>query len=149
MKILSKRFKFFADTTISEVFINGMFFCYSLEDAARPYGVKIAGETCLPECTLFVSLSSSTRFQKIMPILYNQDSGYEVRAGGIYFSGIRAHGGNDHANTAGCPLLGANWDQMRKIYNCSDVNKALIKRISEAQQRSELVTWEFRNEPEK
>ena len=43
-----------------------------------------------------------------MPIIYNQQNGYELIKKGKSFKGIRLHGGNDHTHTEGCPLIAKN-----------------------------------------
>jgi len=37
------------DCTESDLYINGLQYCYVLEDIGRPHGVKVPRETCIPE----------------------------------------------------------------------------------------------------
>ncbi len=99
---------FTARTTIGELYINGVFFCYSLEDTIRPFGVKVNEETGIPEGTYRCKISKSTRFKREMPMLFTEDNGYELINNGISFKGIRMHGGNTHKNTEGCILVAYN-----------------------------------------
>jgi len=55
-----------------------------------------------------IDISHSNRFGREMPMIYNCDNGYELKAEGISFKGIRIHGGNTHANTQGCILVAEN-----------------------------------------
>lgn len=95
-----------ATYTPSEVYLpgEGERFCWTLEDVARPVGTKFPGETCIPEGVYDVSVSVSTRFNKEMIMLSNQDNGYEIKRDGVSFKGIRVHGGNKISQTHGCPL---------------------------------------------
>jgi hypothetical protein len=97
-----------ARTTIGQLYINGELFCYTLEDTLRPYGIKVYGETAIPEGKFKVKISRSHRFKRDMPMVYTEDNGYELIHEGISFKGIRLHGGNTHKNTDGCILTAYN-----------------------------------------
>lgn len=84
------------------------YICETLEDARRFPGIKVEGETCIPAGRYLVDVSFSNRFDRDMPMLSNYANGYELKAEGISFKGIRMHGGNTHANTAGCILVAYN-----------------------------------------
>jgi len=106
--LLLIRDTFTANSTTGKLFLNGKFFCYTLEDVVRPYGEKVPAKTAIPAGVYPVQLSMSSRFKRIMPMIYNQENGYELKAGGISFKGIRIHGGNTHKNTEGCVLVAHN-----------------------------------------
>ena len=88
-------------STIGELFINGEFQCYILEDTDRGLyqdmplqellSKKIYGETAIPTGTYEVVISFSNRFKKYLPLLLNVP-GYE---------GIRIHPGNYAKDTLG------------------------------------------------
>lgn len=84
--------------TPGDLIINRKIFCHTLEDIYRPNGVKIHGETCIPEGIYEVKLTLSNRFQKVLPELLNVPN----------FTGIRIHGGNTTADTEGCILAAYN-----------------------------------------
>lgn len=107
----------------------GEFFCYTLEDEARPKGVKIKSHTCLAPGLYKVKVTYSSRFKRLMPIIYTEPNGYEAKMGGISFKGSRLHGGNTHLNTEGCPLVAYNRINSDKIYKTAE--KALTKKIQE------------------
>ena len=99
---------FSTDTTLGKWYINGEYFSFTLEDAVRGYGIKIDGHTALPEGDYRIVLSMSSRFKRIMPMIYTEDNQYEVVKGGIRFKGVRAHGGNKHEDTHACILVAKN-----------------------------------------
>lgn len=96
---------FSARTTIGELYVNNKFFCYTLEDTIRAEGIKVNAETGIPAGNYLCELSFSTRFQRILPMIYTEPNKYELKNGGISFSGIRFHGGNNISNTEGCVLV--------------------------------------------
>jgi len=88
-----------ADTyTIGKLFIDGVLFCDTLEDAVRPDGVKVYGKTAIGKGIYKVILNVSNRFKILMPLLLNVPN----------FEGIRIHSGNTDADTHGCLLVGKN-----------------------------------------
>jgi hypothetical protein len=82
--------------TGGELYINGAYFCDVLEDEARPDGVKIYGETCIPAGVYKAEVTYSNKFKRNL-ILIKDVPG---------FTGIRIHAGNRAKDTLGCPLVG-------------------------------------------
>lgn len=80
--------------TLGKLYIDGEFFCYTCEDKVRPK--KIYGQTAIPAGTYRVSLTPSTRFKRVLPLLHDVPG----------FEGIRIHAGNTHEDTEGCVLVG-------------------------------------------
>lgn len=103
--VLLIRDTFTETTTTGKLYINGNYFCETLEDASRGMNVKVDAKTCIPDGTYLMNVTFSPRFQKELPIIYNQANGFELIAGGISFKGIRTHGGNTHVNSEGCVLV--------------------------------------------
>lgn len=95
MKLLLKRDEFHDDCTIGQLFVDGEFECYTLEDVVRD-GPKIPRETAIPTGTYEVILNESPRFKKILPRLVDVPG----------FTGILIHGGNGPEDTSGCILVG-------------------------------------------
>lgn len=91
------RMEYAPGSTRGELYANDEHFCLTLEDAVRPAGVKIPKRTAIPEGTYKVRLSFSNRFKRVLPEILNVPG----------FSGVRMHGGNDHEDTEGCPLVAA------------------------------------------
>lgn len=84
-------------TTIGELYIDGLFFCFTLEDFRREPGEpKVPGETCIPEGDYELLIGWSDRFQRDMPRVQNVPG----------FKGILLHWGNFPKDTLGCVLVG-------------------------------------------
>ena len=100
-----KRFEYGTNYTIGKFYIDGVYHCFTLEDAVREVegqpveSWKIKGETAIPKGTYKVVLDFSTHFQKTLPHILNVP-GYE---------GVRIHQGNTDKDTEGCILLGSTW----------------------------------------
>lgn len=98
---------FLNHTTIGSLFLNGEFFCYTLEDKVRQPDKsdpnylnvakwKVKGETAIPAGAYPVIVSRSNRFQRDLPEVLGVPG----------FSGIRIHPGNTSEDTEGCILVG-------------------------------------------
>ena len=96
MKIEVKRIFSCIYYTIGKLYIDGEYYCDTLEDCERK--VKIQNETAINKGTYKVILNHSNRFNRIMPLLLNVPK----------FEGIRIHNGTSAANTSGCILVGRN-----------------------------------------
>ena len=94
---------------IGDLFIDGVFFCHTLEDEKRADGLKVYGETAIPSGTYNVILNRSNRFKRIMPLLLDVPM----------FKGIRMHGGNTSKDSHGCPLVAFNTDY-KKIWGTAE-----------------------------
>jgi hypothetical protein len=106
--ILVLRNSFTEKSTQGDLYLNGDYFCKTLEDVSRGRGIKLMARTSIPEGTYLVDVSESARFKRLMPMVFNQPNGYELVNGDISFKGIRIHGGNTHEHTEGCILAAYN-----------------------------------------
>lgn len=95
------------DATIGQLFIDGVFECFTLEDKDRyleSSGEKVAGSTCIPRGTYKVTITHSNRFNRLLPLVHDVPQ----------FEGIRIHPGNSSSDTEGCILVG-----MSVVNNCT------------------------------
>jgi len=98
---------------------------HTLEDVARPVGVKIASETCIPEGAYFATVSRSPRFSRDMVMLSTKPEGVLDRHGCRY-EGIRVHRGNDAEDTDACVLVGRHSDGIGRVWDCAAVEQELV-----------------------
>jgi len=106
MELKLKRTHLNSSYTLGELFIDGIQFCYTVEDVVRDKNndgdlkddgeAKIYGETAIPKGTYKVILSMSNRFKKLMPEVLNVPE----------FTGIRIHAGNTAIDSHGCIIVG-------------------------------------------
>ena len=94
MKLLLKRLHRTESSTIGELYVDGVFECYTLEDIERD--VKIKSETAISKGTYKVIVTMSNRFKRLLPLLINVPD----------FQGVRIHSGNTNHDTEGCILVG-------------------------------------------
>ena len=94
MKLLLKRLHRTESSTIGELYVDGVFECYTLEDIERD--VKIKSETAISKGTYKVIVTMSNRFKRLLPLLMNVPD----------FQGVRIHSGNTNHDTEGCILVG-------------------------------------------
>ena len=100
MELKLIRETFTEKSTIGSLYVNGIFFCYTLEDKDRKLesgGVKEYAKTAIPRGKYKVINSFSNRFKKYLPELVNVPQ----------FAGIRIHAGNTADHSEGCILVGA------------------------------------------
>ncbi len=114
---------------IGDLFIDGVFFCHTLEDEKRADGVKVYGKTAIAPGEYKVKLTYSPRFKRKMPLLLDVPM----------FEGIRIHGGNTSKNTLGCILVAFKTDYKR-IWSTAE--KTLTQNI---QQVENSVTIEIKD----
>ena len=136
------REEFTIQTTVGKMYIDGHFFFFSLEDTVRAFGIKVKGHTALPAYQYQVKLSFSPKYERMMPLIFNQND-ESVNAMGIQFSGIRFHGGNRHTDTEGCILI-AKHRVTNQIIQGS-LEKELSLKIAEAEKLGKQIALEIIN----
>ena len=85
------------NSTIGELFVDGVYECLILEDRYRPPPeAKVHGATCIPCGRHEVQLTHSPKFGRTLPLVVGVPG----------FEGIRIHPGNHPTDTEGCLLPG-------------------------------------------
>jgi hypothetical protein len=132
MNLLLQRLPSEEKRTHGDLYVDGQWFCYTLEDVVRP--VKIKGETAIPAGRYRLTLEHSPRFGP------NTITVHKVPD----FVGVRVHGGNTENNTEGCPLVGMERTDTG-IRNCKPALDELKQEIGAALQAGEQVWLEIRD----
>ena len=108
MKLTLKRIAFKEKYTIGRLYIDGEYFCDTIEDKDRGLddsmsvkevlSKKIYGQTAIPTGHYEVEITYSPKYKRMMPEIK------DVKG----FSGIRIHSGNTAKDTLGCLIVGKN-----------------------------------------
>ena len=140
--------------TIGILYIDGVRFCETLEDADRGlqqkesvYSIlskKIYGETAIP------TGSYTIRMDVVSP-KYEAVSWYRQLTGGRMprlsyvpgFEGVLIHPGNTPLDTLGCILVGRNTIK-GQVTSSRDTFKALYKKMKAASERGEQIILEIK-----
>lgn len=132
MDMLLQRLPSDEHRTHGDLYVDGQWQCYTLEDVVRD--VKIKGETAIPAGKYRITLEHSRRFGP-STITVKDVPG---------FTGVRIHAGNTEGDTEGCPLVG----QVRADASILKSRAALDElkpEIAAALQAGELVWLEIRD----
>lgn len=108
MKIKLVRIAFKDTYTIGKLYVDGVYFCDTIEDKDRGLddsmtvreilNKKVKGETAIPTGHYNIEITYSPKYKRMMPLLLGVKG----------YSGIRIHSGNTSKDTEGCLLVGKN-----------------------------------------
>ena len=139
--------------TIGELYIDGVFFCDTLEDKdrglrqtddlARIKAVKVPSETAIPVGRYNVSMDVQS--PKYSGVAFYRDlcGGRVPRVMDVPgFEGILIHAGNTAADTAGCLLVGRN-KAKGKVLESKATFTCLYKLMKAAHDAGEDITLEI------
>ena len=138
MKLLVKRKFLGKNYTIGALYIDGKYFCDTLEDCVVDVdksGVfdgdekKETGKSAIPYGEYKVVLNRSPKFKRELPRLVDVP----------HFDGILIHRGNSAADTSGCILVGENSIKGR-LSNSSIYEEILVMECKAALKRGEEIT---------
>lgn len=139
MNLLLKRETFSDTSTIGRLFIDGNFFCYTLEDKDRGLNdsmniltikaKKIFGVTAIPQGKYRLVVSMSNRFKRLLPEILNV-KGYE---------GIRMHRGNYAGDSLGCIIVAAK-KGIDAVFESTAIEIALVRLL---ESKKEIHTIEI------
>ena len=122
--------------TIGKLYIDGQYFCDTIEDKVRDLNkdgvfddgeVKIKGKTAIPYGTYEVVWTYSPRFGKYTPRLLNVNS----------FDGVLIHSGNTAEDTEGCIIVGQN-KEIGKVLNSRETVNKLYPIIEDACKKEKI-----------
>lgn len=126
--------------TIGELFADGVFQTYVLEDVIREIpGVpvskwKVPGDTAIPEGTYKVEITFSQRFREDLPLVLGVPG----------FVGIRIHAGNTAQDTEGCILVG-HWRGGPRLFESRKALEALMAVLETAVATQRPISLEIIN----
>ncbi|MFR3329694.1 MAG: DUF5675 family protein [Odoribacter splanchnicus] len=130
MRLILKRLYLKTDYTIGKLYMDGKYFCDTLEDQVRDLTKekKIPGKTAIPAGTYEIVVNVSPRFKRKLPRLLDVPG----------FDGILIHRGNTAEDTAGCILVGENRER-GKIINSTRYEVQLTGILERAQEKGEIT----------
>lgn len=116
---------------IGKLYIDGKWFCDTLEDTDRGLddtmdvetilGLKVYGMTAIPTGIYVVQLTYSPKYKKILPLITNVKG----------YAGVRIHSGNTEKDTEGCVLVGKN-KEVGKVLDSRKTFNLLMKKINQS-----------------
>ena len=135
MNLTLKRLNLTPNYTEGELYVNGVYFCKTLEDTNRDLNKngqfdndekKVYGETCIPYGKYKIILSYSPKFKRELPEILKVSN----------FQGIRIHRGNKISDTLGCVLCG---EKVKNGYlsNSTPYEIKLVELFKQANSRNE------------
>lgn len=137
MNIILDRIAKKSKYTIGKLYINGEYFCDTIEDTDRGLtqtmtdaqikSKKVYGQTAIPTGTYRVIISYSNKFKRQMPLLLNVPG----------FLGIRIHSGNTEKDTEGCLIVGKN-KVVGKVIESKDTYNKLFSILCEANKKEAI-----------
>ncbi len=139
MRIIVRRIAKKLTYTIGKMYIDGKYFCDTLEDKDRgltqsmPLAeikrIKAPGETAIPAGTYDVIVNKSPKFKRNLPRLINVPG----------FEGILIHRGNSDKDSAGCVIVGEN-KVVGKVINSTPYELKLTELLAKTQNNKESIT---------
>lgn len=138
MKLELKRIALKPNYTIGKLFINGTYYCDTIEDKVIDLNkngkfddglTKVMHQTAIPYGTFKVVVNYSPKFKRELPRLLDVP----------YFEGILMHNGSDQNSSSGCIIVGEN-KTVGKVTNSTFYMNNLTARIKDAQNKGETTT---------
>ncbi len=139
MNLLLERTPSGETCTIGDLYIDGDWFCFILEDIVREVegqpveSWKVKGKTAIPAGNYKVQITYSSRFKRDLPLLVGVPG----------FEGIRIHPGNTDADTEGCLLpgmaLGLGGESVSRSREAFDALFAKLDAAEDADEEVEIT----------
>ena len=116
-------------SSIGKLYIDGVLFCYVLEDKVREINEKkVYGKTAIPAGNYKVIMSFSNRFQVYMPELL------DVKG----FAGIRIHSGNTEIDSLGCLILGYKKGE-NAVYESKKATTSFYAKLKKVEKKEKIT----------
>lgn len=133
MKLKLKRIAMRDTYTIGKLYVDGQYFCDTLEDRVRDLTKekKVPGETAIPTGTYDMVVNISPKFKRMLPRLLNVPN----------FDGILIHRGSTANDSAGCIIVGEN-KVVGRVINSTGYEQKLTDMLLKAQQKGEPLSIE-------
>lgn len=128
LKLIRKDFT--EESTIGELYVDGEFECFILEDTVRD--TKIYGKTAIPYGVYDIKITHSPRFKRHLPLLLNVPN----------YQGVRIHVGNYPKDTEGCLLPGKTKGK-DFVGNSKIAFNELYRKMVRATERGETLSIEI------
>ena len=139
-----------ATYTIGRLYVDGHFFCNTLEDRDRGLkqsdpetyikARKVYGETAIPTGTYGVSMNTTSPKYAAVSWYWKLCQGKMPRLLAVPgFDGILIHPGNDALDTLGCILVGRN-TKVGKLTDSKATFQKLYKEMAKAVRRGEEIS---------
>lgn len=138
MRLTVKRVALKQTYTIGKLYIDGVYFCDTLEDPNRDHNKdgdlndigegKVYGDTAIPFGTYKMILNVSPKFKRLLPRLLNVPN----------FEGVLIHRGNTAKDTHGCILVGKN-TEVGKVTSSTVWEEKLVKLLKDSGQKEFTV----------
>lgn len=136
MKLQLQRHYKGADYTIGRLYIDGVYYCDTLEDKVRKIEEngtgKIQGVTAINAGQYTVRVTYSPKMKRLLPYLVDVP----------HFEGIRIHAGNTAKDTEGCILVGYN-KVVGRLLDSRKTEEKITKLLLAAQDAGEKITIEI------
>lgn len=141
MNLVLERKYLKSDYAIGNLYINGKFFCNTLEDCVRDINkngtfdcgeLKIKGHTAIPYGKYEIIVNYSPKFKRELPRLLNVP----------HFEGILIHRGNTHKDSSGCILVGEN-TKKGMVLNSTKYEMELTNLLKNTTRRGEKIYIEI------
>ncbi len=131
MKLVLKRTFKGDEYTIGNLYVDGKYFCDTIEDKYRDLSVekKVYGETAIPNGEYKIIVNASPRFKRDLPRLLDVP----------HFEGILIHAGNTALDSHGCILVGEN-KKKGMVLNSRKYETLLVSLLKESIKSGEDIS---------
>ncbi len=138
MKLLLQRKVLTDRYTQGVLYVNGIFFCHTIEDKVRAKAgmwkriFKVKAQTAIPYGVYPIAVTWSPRFKRQLTGVFNVPD----------FEGIRIHNGTSELSSEGCIIVSHQVEKPGRLVNDKQAMNQLCILIEDAQKK-EKVTLEI------